>query len=175
MQCPACGRELTTVSAAGVTLDACRGGCGGVWFDRGELKRFDEPSETATSELLDIPRDPSVSYDPSARRRCPHCDDVVMMQHSFSSTHKVVVDECPSCGGYWLDPGELASIRAEFSSEDGRDAADSAYFEALFGGELAKERALSQEELERAHRVARMLRFICPSYYIPGKQDGAAF
>src|SRR5438132_1620198 len=29
MKCPACGNELTHVEAAGVTLDACQGGCGG--------------------------------------------------------------------------------------------------------------------------------------------------
>jgi hypothetical protein len=33
----------------------------------------------------------------------------------------------------------------------------------------------SQEKAEKARKVANMFRFICPSYYIPGKQDWGAF
>lgn len=34
-------------------------------------------------------------------------------RHFFSARRQVQVDECPNCGGYWLDAGELAQIRAE--------------------------------------------------------------
>jgi Zn-finger nucleic acid-binding protein len=30
----------------------------------------------------------------------------------------VQVDQCPNCGGYWLDAGELASIRQEKASSE---------------------------------------------------------
>jgi hypothetical protein len=33
----------------------------------------------------------------------------------------------------------------------------------------------SQEKLEKARRIANIFRFICPSYYIPGKQEWGAF
>jgi len=31
------------------------------------------------------------------------------------------------------------------------------------------------EELARAQKFAKTFRFICPSYYVPGKQAGAAY
>jgi Zn-finger nucleic acid-binding protein len=34
-------------------------------------------------------------------------------RHFFSAKRRIEVDECPNCGGYWLDAGELAQIRAE--------------------------------------------------------------
>lgn len=37
MNCPACARELTKTTAGPITVDACVGGCAGVWFDNFEL------------------------------------------------------------------------------------------------------------------------------------------
>jgi len=45
----------------------------------------------------------------------------------------------------------------------------------VFGPELAAEHAKSEAELERAQHVAHAFRFITPSYYMPGKQEGGAF
>jgi Zn-finger nucleic acid-binding protein len=175
MNCPACGRELSRLVVGGITVDACNGGCGGVWFDQGELKHFDKPGDEPSRALLEVPKDPSVRVDPSARRRCPRDTDVVMMRHYWSPKHAVSVDECPQCGGYWLDQGELAALRAEYPSEQAREAAGDAEFEALFGAAVDQAHAKDAEELARAQRVANMLKFLCPSYYLPGKQDGAAF
>jgi hypothetical protein len=36
-------------------------------------------------------------------------------------------------------------------------------------------RQASNEKREKAKRIGRILRFICPSYYIPGKQSWGAF
>lgn len=175
MKCPACGRELTNTTVSGVTVDVCSGGCGGIWFDRGELERFDEPSEAAAPELLDVPRDPASRPDLSRRFNCPKDTDTVMMRHYFSVKDAALVDECPACGGYWLDPGELREIRSEFPSEEAKDQAAETLFDNTFGAEIAEQERKSAETLARDRRVAHMLRFICPSYYIPGKQDGAAF
>jgi Zn-finger nucleic acid-binding protein len=75
----------------------------------------------------------------------------------------VVVDECPACGGYWLDPGELRTIRTAFATDEERRAAADAYFTETFGGQLATEHAETEEQLARARKVANMFRFICPS------------
>lgn len=82
---------------------------------------------------------------------------------------------CPECGGAWLDPGELSGICTEFASEEARHAAAGAYFDEVFGPELAAERAESQAELERSQHFARAFRLITPSYWLPGKQEGGAF
>lgn len=98
-----------------------------------------------------------------------------MMRHFFSAKKHVEVDECPGCGGVWLDEGELRSIRKLFASEEEREKAAKEYFDEVFGEQLQKMRSESEEKLQKARKFANMFRFICPSYYIPGKQDGAAF
>jgi uncharacterized protein len=113
MKCPACANDLTSVKAAEITIDACLAGCGGIWFDNFELKKIDEPHEAAAALLLEIVPGTAAVVDSSQRRSCPKCSDVVMMRHFFSRRKQVEVDECPNCGGHWLDAGELARIRHE--------------------------------------------------------------
>jgi Zn-finger nucleic acid-binding protein len=157
-----------------VAVDVCEGGCGGIWFDNFELKKFDEPHEGAGQALLDIECNPQVVLDHSKRLDCPKCN-MIMMRHFFSITHKVEVDECPSCAGFWLDAGELRQIRSLFETEQEREKAADQYFNDVFGDELAAMEAENQEKLARSRKVANMFRFICPSYYIPGKQLWGAF
>jgi Zn-finger nucleic acid-binding protein len=175
MKCPVCANVLTKMTTGRITVDACDGGCGGLWFDRYELMRVDESDESAGEGLLEIARDPGLEVDLSKRLNCPKCHDVVMMRHFFSAKRQVVVDECPNCGGHWLDPGELRTIRTEYASEEERERAAQAYFYEIFGPELAAAHAETEEDLARARGVAHAFRFICPSYYIPGKQEWGAF
>jgi hypothetical protein len=159
-----------------VTVDVCDGGCGGIWFDHFELQKLDEKSESAGAELLDVRRDPGVVVDPAERYRCPRdTDDVVLMRHFWSVKREVTIDECPECGGIFLDAGELPRIRAEFPTEEARHAAADAYFAEVVDPLLDAARHESQEELEHARKFAHAFRFITPSYYVPGKQAGAAF
>jgi hypothetical protein len=62
-----------------------------------------------------------------------------------------------------------------FESEEERREAAKKYFKDVFGEKLARMHQESKEKMESAQRIARMFRFICPSYYIPGKQDWGAF
>ncbi len=175
MKCPACENQLQQVTIADVTVDVCRGGCGGIWFDNFELKKFDEPHESAGEALLDIELNKNVTVDHNKRLKCPKCDDVVMMRHFFSVKHEVEVDECPGCGGIWLDAGELKHIRSLFETEQQREQAAEEYFSELFGNQLAAMKAEDEAKVAKARKFANMFRFICPSHYIPGKQDGGAF
>jgi Zn-finger nucleic acid-binding protein len=176
VNCPACARELTRWTSPALEVDVCDGGCGGIWFDHYELHKVDEPAEAAGEGLLDVAVDPSVQVDLDKRRTCPKCTDgVVMMRHFTSVERKVTIDECPECGGIWLDAGELRAIRTEFPSDDARQAAADKYFDDVVGPELKAEHAKSEAELERSQHVARAFRFITPSYYLPGKQEGGAF
>lgn len=175
MKCPACGHELSQMTAGQITVDACKGGCGGIWFDRFEIGKVDEPSQSAGESLLHIERNEGVKVDLTQRRKCPKCTDIIMMQHFFDVKRQVVVDECPKCAGVWLDVGELATIRKEFSTEEERRRAAEKYFDDIFGKQLAELHARSVEHAEHARKIARLFRFICPSYYIPGKQAWGAF
>jgi Zn-finger nucleic acid-binding protein len=158
-----------------VTVDVCKAGCGGIWFDNFELKKFDEPHEAAGRVLLDIERDESIAIDHNKRLNCPKCDDVVMMRHFFSVKKQVEVDECPGCGGFWFDAGELRKIRSLFNTEEERHQATHEYFNEIFGDKLTAMQAQNEAELARTRKIANMFRFICPSHYIPGKQSWGAF
>lgn len=175
MECPVCGKQLQQMTAGDVTVDVCKGGCGGIWFDNFELKKFDESHESAGEQLLKIERDESLTIDHSKRLNCPKCSNVVMMRHFFSVKKQAEVDECPGCGGFWLDAGELYKIRNLFKTEEERHKAANEYFQEVFGDKLAAMRAEDEAKLQKTRKIANMFRFICPSYYIPGKQDWGAF
>lgn len=174
MNCPECENRLTPVTVEAMTVDACEAGCGGLWFDRFELQKVDEPHESAGERLLQFDRKEGTQPDGSKRFNCPKCG-VVMMRHFWSVKKHVLVDQCPQCAGYWLDAGELALIRKLFPTEEARKKAAEAYFEEIFGKQLAEMKAKGEEAGQRASKIAQMFRFICPSYYLPGKQQWGAF
>ena len=117
MICPACFNPLTELQVGSVTVDVCQGGCGGVWFDAFELQRVDEQHEAAGERLVNIARDPDLQGDFARKRECPRCAGVKLKRRFFSARRQVEVDECPGCGGYWLDAGELERIRQEKASD----------------------------------------------------------
>ena len=173
MKCPVCDIPMEEVVVENITVDVCKQGCGGLWFDQFELEKVDEPHESAGESLLLI--DGKVKADPSKRHKCPKCKDVVMMRHFFSVKRDVEVDECPQCAGIWLDYGELGRIRDQYNSEEEREKAADDYFADVFGVELKIMKEESKEKFEKAKKIARAFRFICPSYYIPGKQKWGAY
>jgi len=84
---------------------------------------FDPPAADLHRWLDDLAASRTATVDPAKRRRCPRCPDSVLMRHFSSATRAVAIDECPTCGGLWLDSGELEQIRAEqVSAEDRRTA-----------------------------------------------------
>jgi len=113
MKCPACYNELTQLEVGSIVVDVCQDGCGGIWFDAFELQRVDEEQERAGEPLLHIRRNERLTVDQSRKRECPRCTGVKLHRHFFSAKRRVEVDQCPNCGGYWLDAGELALVRAE--------------------------------------------------------------
>jgi Zn-finger nucleic acid-binding protein len=175
MQCPACNRTLTQTTADSVVVDVCKHGCGGIWFDCHELRNVDNATESAGEALLRVERDASIRVDLEAKRNCPRCEDQALTRHFASMQQKVAVDECYTCGGVWLDAGELGRIRAQYATEKERDGAFQAYFDTVFGEKLARLRDEKEEGLHKAQRFARVFRFLCPSYYIPGKQAWGPF
>ncbi len=137
MNCPACGGQLTALGVEALVVDACRGGCGGLWFDNFELQKADDWHERLGESLLAIESNPQVAIVPG-RRSCPKCVGVVMMQHKFRPDNPVVVDECPNCGGVWLDGGELADIRRPAPTKEDRKKAAHRFLERLFIEDLAR-------------------------------------
>ncbi len=175
MNCPACGTQMTEMVVSDVKIQACKGGCGGLWFDEWTLRKVEQPDQSAGEALLHIEQNPAVKVDPDKGRTCPRDAGVVMMRHFWSVKRDVVVDECPKCEGIFLDPGELAEIRSDYKSDADRHKAAQAYYREMFDTQLAGMLSQDKAKVESARRVANIFKFICPSYYLPGKQAWGAF
>ena len=144
MKCPACGHGLAEKKIGDLRAGACEGGCGGLWFDTFELQPADQDDEAALESLLYIKRNRRITVDFSRRRICPRCGDAALNRVLFGPGSRANVDECPHCGGCWLDDGELAQLHFEWSQ--GKDAAKS--------GESADSAGLAHYlyELRTGHR-----------------------
>jgi len=176
VNCPACERTLTEKNVGGLTVDVCEGGCAGLWLDNYELQKVDEQHESAGEALLDIAGDPSARPDDDGQHLCPECGDGwVMHRNFFSVKREIEVDECPECGGVWLDAGELGALRKQYESEEARREAAAEEYQRMFGDQLEKMREESRNDLQRARNFAHAMRFILPSYWIPGDQEGGAY
>ena len=110
MKCPACKSELRQKGAGGMTVDVCLGGCGGIWFDQGELSRVSALAASSLHTIWSLRRGPVTLTEP---RPCPRCSGQVLERKWFSDAKKVEIDQCPACGGVWLDDGEFSKIYGE--------------------------------------------------------------
>jgi uncharacterized protein len=115
MKCPACFNLLTPYQAGQVAVDVCEGGCGGLWLDAFELQRLAADSTGDARFLLHITHDPNLQLDPGHKRDCPRCAGIKLKRRFFSPKRQIEVDECPGCGGLWLDAGELQKIEEELA------------------------------------------------------------
>lgn len=84
--------------------------CHGLFLDAGRLENVDKGLDVLLFETQDLP-------DGEAQRRpmiCPICggaDRMKKVVHERDAS--VVMDVCETCGGTWLDHGELERIRGE--------------------------------------------------------------
>jgi Zn-finger nucleic acid-binding protein len=118
VDCPACGRALREALAGPVAVDVCRSGCGGLWFDWRELGRVERPGSPGRDALLTAPIEAAAP--PSAGRRpCPRCRRVVLVRRFYSVRRQVQLDECPTCGGVFLEGGALLRLQDELDERKG--------------------------------------------------------
>ena len=115
INCPACGHIMDKVyiPSENIDVDICSDGCGGVFYDKGEiyligkdlknLKDIREYLEKYYSEV------DFVHVDEDSLRICPICK--IDMDKSYVADGSVQIDSCQSCGGIFLDRGELEKIR----------------------------------------------------------------
>jgi Zn-finger nucleic acid-binding protein len=126
---------MDSVRRRGVVVDHC-GGCGGHWFDRGELSAWIEGIGGDPEYLLDI----APEADPRRCRYCggeDHgdgvcsvCGKAVALCCPRDGTDLLIVEEqgvqvdvCLKCHGIWFDGDELASIAQRWMAKAGHDIA----------------------------------------------------
>ncbi len=156
--CPACGCEMEKVfiPEAGVNLDVCVNGCGGIYFDNTEFKKFDEPHEDISPLKKILENKTFKEVDTKLTRYCPVCGSAMMKNYSGVS-QEVEVDECYCCGGKFLDHGELEKIRSLNSAENALfgDMVKTLYDNV--GLELEKEKNRQNNFSNRFNTIARII------------------
>jgi Zn-finger nucleic acid-binding protein len=150
----------------GVVVDVCVESCKGMWFDWGEIRKLDETNEGFGQALQTALQHPRSNGTHRTKLLCPKCG-LPMHQHLFESQKEINVDECYQCGGFFLDSGELKSIRDGFMSEAERKA----YVGKLLAEKNAYVDAVHRlkERESRTAAIEHFTRFLRVSYYVEGK------
>ena len=168
MNCPVCSNNLDAQVVGEITLDVCSQGCGGVWFDQFEFKKFDEKHEPHPDKSLKLKLELKSGTSSIAKshglHQCPKCESISMMRYFSSVKRQVWIDQCPNCAGVWVDAGELAQIRDEFNTDAERIKAADAVFSEMFDPVLAAANQKSMDELKTLRAMGSVLKFISPSY-----------
>ena len=154
LRCPACGNIMKKVfiPSIGVNIDICSDGCGGLYFDAKELQLLQKVSGDDMAEINSYLEDKQFSpVDEQAVRMCPNCS-TNMVKTKINGLN-VQIDTCYTCGGIFLDYGEIGAIRSSYmqrmqkssreSSYEYRPANDTSYIKELFSEAQREERRFS--------------------------------
>lgn len=112
IRCPACGNKMKKifVPSAGVNVDICVDGCGGIYFDRKEIQHFQKGNDKSYNELKkELAQKFFTPVNQNETRVCPVC--ATKMVKTKIQGLNIETDTCYSCGGVFLDYGELELIR----------------------------------------------------------------
>jgi len=109
IQCPKCSTKMETLTFAGIELDTCPF-CNGCWLDKQEVSQMTRSRGKAKIEVtLANPKQGDLS--------CPRCRRVNLLVGQHSNIPSLILDQCPTCWGVWLDRGELTTLLAHRSPE----------------------------------------------------------
>ena len=116
MKCPKCKLEdLKEIKIDGIKIDRCEY-CGGLWFDKDELKITRDNRDKNLSWLeFDLWEDESKLMVSGKSVNCPR-DKKPLFKIKYGSTD-VMVDICLDCHGIWLDREELDRIILELKEK----------------------------------------------------------
>jgi len=154
MNCPRTGSPLTKVKVGGVILNISER-CGGVWFDNHEIHKFVSPISTAGKILVEHLRDfHNPLTNDKERLKCPIDTNVVMMSRYYSAKQQIEIDECPACGGIWLDTEELKNIRELFPSEGDHEKIQNDFVEKVLASSEAK---MHNQEIEKLSSKVKLI------------------
>lgn len=102
-------------------VDVCAK-CGGVWFDKGELKLVvnqlivENKVKAANTTVPFTKRMIEKTDQNEGYRTCPKCG-LTMKKLNYAYDSNVFVDKCQGCEGIWTDKGEVKQI-AQFLKKD---------------------------------------------------------
>lgn len=109
LRCPVDGKTMTKVQVGTFAVDRCDD-CGGMWLDLNEIHRvLAIKGESKRIELTE----PSKARPGSGRqaRLCPRDGGHMITLSNLPQVH-VEYEQCPICGGIYLDRGELNDLNS---------------------------------------------------------------
>lgn len=110
IMCPKDASPMASETIGRVAIDRCAR-CGGIWLDRGELARLRD--EASIAEILEADGgsmgSAGTKHALSPVLCCPRDASTLRTICDPSQTH-VHFEYCASCGGMFLDAGELADL-----------------------------------------------------------------
>jgi Zn-finger nucleic acid-binding protein len=114
VRCPACGSLLFRRRLGGIDVDGCPG-CGGSFFDGGELKAlFARPDALREVDRQFVPG-LQPTLEPIRTDACPRCGQELVRYQPPSLGGSLEVQGCRGCGGIWLDHGEPTAVAKRVS------------------------------------------------------------
>lgn len=157
INCPACGKPMKKVFIpdAGVNIDICIDGCGGIYFDNREFKLLDEQHEKLDELIAAAENNTfSIQVDENAERYCPVCG-AKMVKNPTSVKGGVIVDDCYTCGGKFLDHNELTKVRDEYPTE--KERSEAAVRALLYSPEFIETQIADKKATERVNHKMYIL------------------
>ena len=107
MNCPKCFEPMTRVSYSGVEVDRCVA-CKGIFFDGLEMEKL---QGMKGSEVIDVGQPtPGARSNRPGRINCPRCSDLMVRIVDAAQPH-IWFERCTTCGGSFLDAGELHDLK----------------------------------------------------------------
>lgn len=114
MKCLNCDALMTNVTVKtkkdSISYDICPK-CGSLWLDSGELDKMAFQVE-GSIEYCEAAKSPAPEDQP---KKCPRCDDSALDKVKFLESDTIFLHRCPSCGGFWLDSGQLDLVDQELA------------------------------------------------------------
>ena len=115
MDCPKCNQQLTQIKINGAEVNRCDS-CGGIWFDKDELKLIRDERDKNLSWLdFDLWNNKDNLSASGKSINCPR-DGKPLFKVKCGNTD-VTVDVCLECRGIWLDKNELDKIILELKEK----------------------------------------------------------
>jgi len=104
--CPKCAGTMAPVTFETVEVDRCAA-CGGIFFDVTELAALRRHREAAALDVGDA--ETGRTHDAAGVIRCPRDAQPMTRMVDLEQPH-VWLEQCPHCGGTFLDAGELRDL-----------------------------------------------------------------
>jgi len=146
----------------GITIDVCPT-CAGIWFDKDELLHITQLDPEALPQLDEMYRPVVHSYDPPWEKLCPVCHNTRLRQYNYLYTSNIELDECPECGGIWVENSELAKMPQVLKDVRAMDVPPEAEAQIT----LAQMEAESQQERGRLEFLTGLFRFLSTRFRFP--------